>query len=147
MGKVLAGMAMSLDGFIEDRNGSVARLYPDFDAMRQTELLQEEIRRTGAVVMGRRAYDMAQGDFTGYEFQVPIFVLTHAAPATVARGENDQLRFTLPVAGKMCSSGSPGSCPGMPCPPDFQRYQRSDWPLRRLRRCRDPRHPSLRQAL
>ena len=74
MGNVLAGMAMSLDGFIEDRNGSVARLYPDFDAMRQTDLLQEEIGRTGAVVMGRRAYDMAQGDFTGYEFQVPIFV-------------------------------------------------------------------------
>jgi dihydrofolate reductase len=99
MGKVLAGMTMSLDGFIEDRNGSVARLYPDFDAMRQTDLLQEEIRRTGAVVMGRRAYDMAQGDFTGYEFQVPIFVLTHAAPATVARGENDRLRFTFVTDG------------------------------------------------
>ena len=99
MGKVLAGMTMSLDGFIEDRNGSVARLYPDFDAMRQTDLLQEEIRRTGAVVMGRRAYDMAQGDFTGYEFQVPIFVLTHHAPETVAKGENDRLRFTFVTDG------------------------------------------------
>jgi dihydrofolate reductase len=99
MGNVLAGMAMSLDGFIEDRNGSVARLYPDFDAMRQTDLLQEEIGRTGAVVMGRRAYDMAQGDFTGYEFQVPIFVLTHQAPETVAKGENDRLRFTFVTDG------------------------------------------------
>jgi len=88
-------MTMSLDGFIEDRNGSVARLYPDFDAMRQTDLLQEEIRRTGAVVMGRRAYDMAQDDFNGYEFQVPIFVLTHRAPEMVAKGENDLLRFTF----------------------------------------------------
>jgi len=99
MGKVLAGMTMSLDGFIQDSNGSVARLYPDLDALRQTDLLQEEIRRTGAVVMGRRAYDMAQGDFTGYEFQVPIFVLTDAAPATVARGENDRLRFTFVTDG------------------------------------------------
>jgi len=99
MGKVLAGMTMSLDGFIEDRNGSVARLYPDFDALRQTDLLQEEIRRTGAVVMGRRAYDMAQGDFTGYEFQVPIVVLTHHAPETVANGENDRLRFTFVTDG------------------------------------------------
>jgi dihydrofolate reductase len=99
MGKVLAGMTMSLDGFIQDSNGSVARLYPDLDALRQTDLLQEEIRRTGAVVMGRRAYDMAQGDFTGYEFQVPIFVLTHAAPATVARGENDRLHFTFVTDG------------------------------------------------
>jgi dihydrofolate reductase len=99
MGKVLAGMTMSLDGFIQDSNGSVARLYPDLDALRQTDLLQEEMRRTGAVVMGRRAYDMAQGDFTGYEFQVPIFVLTHHAPQTVAKGENDRLRFTFVTDG------------------------------------------------
>jgi len=61
--------------------------------MRQTDLLQEEIGRTGAVVMGRRAYAMAQGDFTGYEFQVPIFVLTHHAPEHAAKGENDKLKF------------------------------------------------------
>jgi len=38
---------MALDGFVEDRHGSVARLYPDFDTMRQTDLLQEEIGRIG----------------------------------------------------------------------------------------------------
>jgi dihydrofolate reductase len=95
MAKVLAGMTMSLDGFVEDRNGSLARLYPDLDALRQTDLLQEEIGRTGAVVMGRRAYDMAQSNFTGYEFLVPIFVLTHHAPEMVAKSENDRLRFTF----------------------------------------------------
>jgi len=36
---------------------------------------EEIIKTTGAVVMGRRAYDTAEGDFTDYEFQVPIFVL------------------------------------------------------------------------
>jgi dihydrofolate reductase len=99
MGKVLAGMNMSLDGFIEDRNGSVARLYPDLDALRQTDLIQQEIQLTGAVVMGRHAYDMAQGDFTGYEFQAPIFVLTHHVPETVAKGENERLRFIFVTDG------------------------------------------------
>jgi dihydrofolate reductase len=61
MGKVIAGTAMSLDGFINDRNGSVSRLYPDLEALRKTELLQEEIRTTGAAVMGRRAYDAEKG--------------------------------------------------------------------------------------
>ena len=49
--------------------------------------------------MGRRAYDMAEGDFTGYEFQVPIFVLTHHVPEKVAKGENGNLRFTFVTDG------------------------------------------------
>ncbi|GHO78195.1 hypothetical protein KSD_59660 [Ktedonobacter sp. SOSP1-85] len=35
---------------------------------------------TGVVVMGRRAYDMGEGDLMDYEYQVLIFVLTHAIP-------------------------------------------------------------------
>ncbi len=93
MGKIVFGMAMSLDGFVNDRNGSVARLYPDLEGLRETEPLQAAIRDTGAVVMGRHSYDMAQGDFTGYEFQVPIFVVTHQSPAMAAKGENDRLKF------------------------------------------------------
>ena len=99
MGTVVAGMIMSLDGFISDRNGSVARLYPDLAALCRTDLLQEAIQTTGAVVMGRHAYDMAEEDFTGYEFQVPILVLTHAVPEQVAKGENDQLRFIFVTDG------------------------------------------------
>jgi dihydrofolate reductase len=99
MGKVLVGMTISLDGFVNDRNGDVSRLYPDLAALRQTEMLQEEIKTTGAVVMGRRAYNMAEGDFTGYEFQVPIFVLTHHIPEKVAKGENEKLSFTFVTDG------------------------------------------------
>jgi len=99
VGKVLFGMTMSLDGFVNDRNGSVQSLYPDLDELRKTELLQESIETTGAVVMGRRAYDMAEGDFTGYEFQVPIFVLTHDVPDKVAKGENGRLTFTFVTDG------------------------------------------------
>jgi dihydrofolate reductase len=99
MGNVIVGAAMSLDGFINDRHGSVDRLYPDLDALSKTELLQEEIASTGAAVMGRRAYDMAQGDLTGYEFQVPIFVLTHNVPDRPAKGENEQLRLHFVAVG------------------------------------------------
>jgi len=99
MGKVLLGMAMSLDGFVNDRNGAVGRLYPDLEALRKTEMLQELIKTTGAVVMGRHAYAMAEGDFTGYEFQVPIFVLSHAVPEKVAKGENERLSFTFVTDG------------------------------------------------
>jgi dihydrofolate reductase len=93
VGIVQLGMTMSVDGFIADRSGDVNRLYPDLAELRKTDLLQESIRTTGAVLMGRHAYDMAQGDFTGYEFQVPIFVLTHHVPEKAAKGENGRLSF------------------------------------------------------
>jgi dihydrofolate reductase len=93
MAKVIVGMTVSLDGFVNDRNGSVVRLYPDLAALGKTEVLREAIANTGAVLMGRRAYDMANGDFTGYEFQVPIFVVTRQPPKAVAKGENARLSF------------------------------------------------------
>lgn len=99
MGKVILGMTISLDGYISDKEGSVSSLYPDMESFVDSDTLQETIRTTGAVVMGRHAYDMAQGDFTGYEFQTPIFVLTHHVPATAAKGENDRLKFTFVTDG------------------------------------------------
>ena len=71
---------MSVVGFIAGHGRDVNRLYPDLIELRKTELLKEQIRTTWAVLMGRHAYDMAQEDFTGYEFQVPIFVLTPDFP-------------------------------------------------------------------
>jgi dihydrofolate reductase len=99
MGKVIVGTTMSLDGFIADRNGNVGRLYPDLAELRKAEFLQESIRNTGAVVMGRHAYDMAQGDFTGYEYQVPIFVLTHEPPEKETKGQNEGLRIAFVTNG------------------------------------------------
>jgi dihydrofolate reductase len=49
--------------------------------------------------MGRRAYDMAEGDLTEYEYQVPIFVLTDHVPEQVVKGENDQLTMTFVTDG------------------------------------------------
>lgn len=99
MGKVIIGATISLDGFMNDRNGDISRLYPNLGALRRTEMLQEEIRATGAVVMGRRAYNMAEGDLTDYEYQVPIFVLTHALPEKAIKGENDRLTLTFVTDG------------------------------------------------
>ncbi|MCO5220539.1 MAG: dihydrofolate reductase family protein [Thermomicrobiales bacterium] len=95
MGRVIAGMVMSLDGFVADRDGSLALLYPDFEALAESDAVQDAIQTTGAVVMGRRSYDMSNGDFTGYELQAPIFVLTHSEPAEPALGQNDRLSVTF----------------------------------------------------
>jgi dihydrofolate reductase len=99
VGKVVVGMTLSLDGYVTDRNGDAGVLYPDFKTFVNSPYLRESVERTGAVVMGRSTYDMANGDFIGYEFQVPIFVLTHDVPAEVASGENDNLTFTFVTDG------------------------------------------------
>jgi dihydrofolate reductase len=99
MGKVIVGTTMSLDGFMNDRTGSLAQLYPDLAQLRETEMLQDSMKSTGAVVMGRHAYDLADGDFTGYEYQVPIFVLTHHPPQQVTKGQNEQLTITFVTDG------------------------------------------------
>ncbi len=33
------------------------------------------------------------------EYQVPLFVITHEAPAHIAKGENDNLTFTFVTVG------------------------------------------------
>jgi dihydrofolate reductase len=101
MGKVVLGMTISLDGFINDRNGSVAALYPDLAAWGETEQGKESIQNTGAVVMGRNSYGMAEDPdwFVGnYEYQVPIFVLTHEPPAKHPK-ESEDLTFTFVTDG------------------------------------------------
>lgn len=76
MGKVIIGFTLSLDGFINDPNGSMERIYPDLDTLRYAKPLQESIEGTGAVVMGRKTFAMGDPDSyaENYEYQVPIFV-------------------------------------------------------------------------
>ena len=83
MAKVVLGMTMSLDGYINDRSGSVGRLYRDLDELRNSELLRNSIQHTGAVIMGKNAFNMAEDTdwYAGnYEYQVPIFVLCGNKP-------------------------------------------------------------------
>jgi dihydrofolate reductase len=101
MAKVILGTTMSLDGFINDHSGSVAPLYPDLETWRDTEPGRESIQNTGAVVMGRNSFAMAEDPdwFAGnYEYQVPIFVLTHQPPKRHPR-ETDNLTFTFVTEG------------------------------------------------
>lgn len=92
---------MSLDGFANDSSGSVASLYSDFESLRDSEPLRESIQNTGAVVMGKNAFAMAEDPDSyadNYEFQVPIFVLTHEIPSKQPK-ETDNLSFTFVIDG------------------------------------------------
>jgi dihydrofolate reductase len=101
MGKVIAGMAMSLDGFVNAENGSVDQLYPDFEELHDVPSFKKMIEDTGAVIMGKHTYEMAD-PFSwaneDYEFQTPIFVLTHTPPEKYPQG-NGKLSFTFVTDG------------------------------------------------
>jgi dihydrofolate reductase len=100
MATVHTGMTMSLDGFVADRNGNTARL-SNPAALRGSEYMTALIQVTGAVVMGKRTFAMAEDPdwFVGnYEFQVPIFVLTHQPPPVMPK-HDEQLTFTFVTDG------------------------------------------------
>jgi len=101
MGKVILGFTVSLDGFAEDTSGSVNSLYPDHEFLVQSDYMKESILTTGAVVMSRKEYEMADDvDLYAeyYEYQVPIFVVTDTIPIKHPK-ENDKLTFTFVTSG------------------------------------------------
>ncbi|MCP3033065.1 dihydrofolate reductase family protein [Halobacillus sp. A1] len=101
MAKVVLGMTISLDGYINDSKGSVGRLYQDLDELRHSEVLKESIRNTGAVVMGRNTYEMTTDPdlyADNYEYQAPIFVLCKKEPQKHPK-ENEELTFTFVTQG------------------------------------------------
>jgi dihydrofolate reductase len=100
MATVIAGMATSLDRFVADESGG-ARLYPDLEELHGTGYMDALIEETGAVLMGRRTFEMAEDPdwYVGnYEFQVPIFVLTHRPPS-VSPKQDERLTFTFVTDG------------------------------------------------
>ncbi len=77
------------------------RCIRDLVALQDTGPMQESIRNTGAVVMGRNSFAMADDPdwfADNYEYQVPIFVLTHQAPKKKPK-ETDRLTFTFVTEG------------------------------------------------
>ncbi len=101
MSNVILGVTISLDGFAEDRNGSVGPLYPDLAVYDATGIMLEAIRDTGAVVMAWKEYAMAEDPdwFAGnYEFQVPIFVSTDRVPEKHPK-ETEKISFTFVTDG------------------------------------------------
>jgi dihydrofolate reductase len=100
MGKIIGGMTLSLDGFASGANGDVSQLYSDLAELQNAEFLQEEMQNTGAVIMGRNSYNMGDPDSfaDSYEFQVPIFVLTHHVPEKHPK-ENENLKIIFVTDG------------------------------------------------
>jgi dihydrofolate reductase len=114
MTKVVADISMSLDGFVTGPGADVANglgiggepihawvMQPD-DV--DTDVLREATEMSGAVVMGRRLFDVVDGpdgwnDEMGYGAGLaatpPFFVVTHSPPAQVRLG----LRFTFVTDG------------------------------------------------
>jgi dihydrofolate reductase len=111
MGKVVVDLSMSLDGFITGPNDSIElplgeggeRLHdwifggnvdragssPRTSAIdRNREVIDEAFETTGAMVMGRRLFDIGEKPW-GDEppFQVPVFVLTHHPRETIKKGK------------------------------------------------------------
>jgi dihydrofolate reductase len=99
MATVHTGMTMSLDGFVADRRGGTARLSDPVAS--RGEYMDELIRETGAVVLGRRTFAMSEDPdwYVGnYEFQVPIFVVTHTPPPVPPK-QDEHLTFTFVTDG------------------------------------------------
>ncbi|MEO3927692.1 dihydrofolate reductase family protein [Micromonosporaceae bacterium B7E4] len=95
MSKVVSGISMSLDGFVTGPNvtreqqlgegGQVLHQWLHEPEPREIDLLAGMREELGSVLMGRRSYDLAEGDGGwgdgGPAGPAPCFVLTHNAPA------------------------------------------------------------------
>jgi dihydrofolate reductase len=106
MSKVIADITMSLDGYVTGPSGDVDELHAwvtDQDPV-DTEILERATAETGAVVMGRRLFDIVDGPNgwtkdMGYGAQQagtpPFFVVTHSAPQHVRLERELGMRFTF----------------------------------------------------
>jgi dihydrofolate reductase len=122
MAKVIVALTMSLDGFIAGANDDVRQLFgwyfngdtpsrafqraarrgvpvPPFQLSESSARVFEELVESGgAVVTGRRTYDITPGSWNGNGPVPgrPLFVVTHRAPEVVPRGES---RYTFVTDG------------------------------------------------
>jgi len=98
VGKVILDMAMSLDGFIAAPNDEDAGLHNYFFAPSgaTVKVIEEGFNTTGAIVMGRRSYDIgaAQDGFADNPYHVPTFVLAHHVPGKKAKGAEEFIFVT-----------------------------------------------------
>ncbi len=99
MGSVINDKSMSLDGFIAGANVRLdAGLGDDGERLHEwvfqdeagKEILEREVARLGAVICGRRTYDMSiqywGADGPTGPARVPLFVLSHGVPDDVPEG-------------------------------------------------------------
>ena len=101
MGKVFTHMTMTLDGFIADPKDQVGELFDWYGAGEVTvptpneeisfqvdeasaEMLRELTGNTGALVAGRRLFDIANGWGDNHPAGAPVVVVTHRPPENAA---------------------------------------------------------------
>jgi len=97
VGKVLAEMSMSLDGYVAGPDDQVEALHGWYGggevetpaatggfAFRTSpasaQVLREALAHTGALITGRRNFDIAGGWGGNHPLGVPVFVVTHSTP-------------------------------------------------------------------
>lgn len=113
MSKVVADITMSLDGYVTGPGADARHGLGDAEELHawvteqdpvDTEILERATAATGAVVMGRRLFDVVDGpdgwtEDMGYGAQEagtpPFFVVTHSAPQDVRLERELGLRFTF----------------------------------------------------
>jgi dihydrofolate reductase len=84
MGDLIANMSMSLDGFVEDADGGVDEVFgwcatvPEGSA--SADYRRDAQARVGALLCGRRLFDLAKGWGGRHPIDVPVFVVTHRVP-------------------------------------------------------------------
>jgi dihydrofolate reductase len=102
MGKVLTHMTMSLDGYIAQPDDMPAELFDWYDAgdvsvpsandrvafnvdAASAEVLRELTDGVGAIVSGRRLFDITDGWGDSHPGGAPVVVVTHSPPADAGR--------------------------------------------------------------
>jgi len=117
MGQVILDVSMSLDGFIAGPNHEIEPLHDWIFEERATAgkaLLEEALAATGAVIMGRRTFDLVDGPQgwlgpDGTPFALPVFVLTSEALEPVTKGVTE---FTFVADGIQRAHALAGAAAG-----------------------------------
>ncbi|MGH3241652.1 MAG: dihydrofolate reductase family protein [Spirillospora sp.] len=101
MGKIFSHMTMSLDGYIAQPDDQVGELFEWYEAGDVTvpnpnedisltvddasaEALRDLTENTGALIAGRRLFDIADGWNDKHPVGAPVVVVTHRPPADAA---------------------------------------------------------------
>lgn len=110
MGKVVTGFSMSLDGFIAGPDDDVQHLFkwyfngdteipfPDGRTVVKVSPasaahIQDVHFQLGAMVTGRRMFDLTNGWGGKHPLNIPIFVVTHTVPQEWANKEGSPFTF------------------------------------------------------
>lgn len=89
MATVLLDMSLSLDGFVAAPDNFTLHdwYFAEGDEV-NVQVIRDSIAQTGAMVMGRRAYDEGErfDGFVDNPYAVPHFVVSHSVPERFAKG-------------------------------------------------------------